>query len=70
MVYASSILATQLNNKNMNELYQELQLIDEFEANFNPTNQSKKSKLEILGKLKTNLSANKRNELLRTYNTL
>ena len=70
MVYASSILATQLNNKNMNELHQELQLIDEFEANFNPTNQSKKRKLEILGMLKTNLSANKRNELLRIHNTL
>lgn len=54
----------------MNELYQELQLIDEFEANFNPTNQSKKRKLEILGKLKTNLSANKTCELLREYNEL
>ena len=52
----------------MNKLYQELQLIDEFEANFNPTNQSKKRKLEILGKLKTNLSTNKTNELLREYN--
>ncbi len=70
MVYASSILATQLNNKNMNELHQELQLIDEFEANFNPTNQSKKRKLEILGKLKTNLSYNKTSELLREYNEL
>ena len=70
MVYASSILAAQLNNKNMNELHQELQLIDEFEANFNPTNQSKKRKLEILGKLKTNLSSNKTNELLREYNEL
>jgi hypothetical protein len=54
----------------MNELHQELQLIDEFEANFNPTNQSKKRKLEILGMLKTNLSANKRNEILRIHNTL
>ena len=63
-------LSLVLNNKNMNELYQELQLIDEFEANFNPTNQSKKRKLEILGKLKTNLSANKTNELLREYNEL
>jgi hypothetical protein len=54
----------------MNELYQELQLIDEFEANFNPTKQSKKRKLEILGMLKTNLSANKRNEILRIYNSL
>ena len=52
----------------MNNLYQELQLINEFEANFNPTNQSKKRKLEILGKLKTNLSANKTNELLKEYN--
>lgn len=63
-------LSPVLNNKNMNKLYQELQLIDEFEANFNPTNQSKKRKLEILGKLKTNLSANKTNELLREYNEL
>ena len=70
MVYASSILAAQLNNKNMNELHQELQLIDEFEANFNPTNQSKKRKLEILGKLKTNLGSNKTSELLREYNEL
>ena len=70
MVYASSILAAQLNNKNMNELHQELQLIDEFEANFNPTNESKKRKLEILGKLKTNLSSNKTSELLREYNEL
>jgi hypothetical protein len=70
MVYASSILAAQLNNKNMNELHQELQLIDEFEANFNPTNKSKKRKLEILGKLKTNLSYNKTSELLREYNEL
>ena len=54
----------------MNELYQELQLIDEFEANFNPTNQSKKRKIEILGRLRTDLSANKRNELLREYNEL
>lgn len=54
----------------MNELHQELQLIDEFEANFNPTNQSKKRKLEILGKLKTNLSSNKTSELLREYNEL
>ena len=54
----------------MNELHQELQLIDEFEANFNPTNQSKKRKLEILGMLKTNLNANKRNEILRIHNTL
>ena len=55
---------------NINKLYEELQLIDEFEANFNSTNQSKKRKLEILGKLKTNLSANKTNELLREYNEL
>ena len=54
----------------MNELYQELQLIDEFEANFNQTNQSKKRKLEILGKLRTNQSANKICELLREYNEL
>ncbi len=54
----------------MNELHQELQLIDEFEANFNPTNKSKKRKLEILGKLKTNLSSNKTSELLREYNEL
>lgn len=53
---------------NINKLYEELQLIDEFEANFIATNQSKKRKLEILGKLKTNLSANKTNELLREYN--
>ena len=54
----------------MNELYEELQCIDEFEANYNPTTRSKKRKLEILGKLKTNLSANKTNELLREYNEL
>ena len=54
----------------MNELHQELQLIDEFEANFNHTNKSKKRKLEILGKLKTNLSYNKTSELLREYNEL
>ena len=54
----------------MNELYEELQCIDEFEANYNPTTRSKKRKLEILGKLKTNLSANKTNELLREYNQL
>ena len=29
-----------------------------------------KRKLIILGNLKTNLSANKRNELLREYNTI
>jgi len=29
-----------------------------------------KIKISILGKLKTNLSANKRNELLRLYNQL
>ena len=28
------------------------------------------NKLQILGKLKTNLSANKRNELLRLFNAL
>lgn len=28
------------------------------------------NKKEILGKLKTNLAPNKRNELLRTYNSL
>ena len=54
----------------MNKLYEELQLIDEFDSNFNPTNQSKKRKLEILGKLKTNLSSNKTSELLREYNEL
>ena len=54
----------------MNELYQELKLIDEFEANFNPTNQSEKRKREILGKLRTNQSANKTCELLREYNAL
>jgi hypothetical protein len=34
------------------------------------TNVDSKSKSNILGMLKTNLSANKRNELLRIYNTL
>ena len=28
----------------MNEIYQELQLIEEFEANFNPTKESKERK--------------------------
>ena len=34
------------------------------------TNVDSKSKSNILGMLKTNLSANKRNELLREYNKL
>ena len=34
------------------------------------TNVDSKSKSNILGMLKTNLSANKRNKLLRIYNTL
>ena len=34
------------------------------------TNVDSKSKSNILGMLKTNLSANKRNELLRIYNSL
>ena len=38
----------------MNELYKELELIDEFEANFNPNEKSKKRKLEILKELKNN----------------
>ena len=34
------------------------------------TNVDSKSKSNVLGMLKTNLSANKRNELLRIYNSL
>ena len=39
--------------KNINELVEELQCIDEFEANFNQTTRSKKRKLEINEILKT-----------------
>ena len=35
----------------MNEIYKELQLIEEFEANFNPTPESQKRKLELLSTL-------------------
>lgn len=37
---------------------------------FDHTRKSKKEKLLILGTLKTNLSINKRNELLRKYNMI
>ena len=46
----------------MNELYKELQLINEFEANFNPTTHSKKRKLEINEILKTLTILNEYNE--------
>ena len=46
----------------MNELYEELQYIDEFEANYNPTTRSKKRKLEINEILKTLTILNKYNE--------
>ena len=32
----------------LEEIYKELQLIEEFEANFNPTKESKQRKLELL----------------------
>ena len=32
----------------LKEIYKELQLIEEFEANFNPTKKSKQRKLELL----------------------
>lgn len=35
----------------MNKIYNELAMIDEFEANFNPTNESKKRKEELLKQL-------------------
>lgn len=35
----------------MNKIYNELRMIDEFEANFNPTNESKKRKEELLKQL-------------------
>lgn len=37
---------------------------------FNHNRKSKKEKLLILGTLKTNLSINERNELLRKYNMI
>jgi hypothetical protein len=46
----------------MNELYKELQCIDEFEANYNPTTRSKKRKLEINQILKTLTILNEYNE--------
>jgi hypothetical protein len=46
----------------MNELYKELQCIDEFEANFNPTTRSEKRKLEINEILKTLTILNEYNE--------
>jgi len=36
---------------NMKQIYKELQEIEEFEANFNPTKESKKRKEYLLGKL-------------------
>jgi len=36
----------------MQEIYKELQLIEEFEANFNPTKESKARKEYLLNKLK------------------
>ena len=36
----------------MNEIYKELQMIEEFEANFNPTEESKARKEYLLNKLK------------------
>ena len=36
---------------NMKEIYKELQLIEEFEANFNPTKESKARKEYLLNKL-------------------
>ena len=35
-------------NINLKEIYKELQLIEEFESNFNPTPESQKRKLELL----------------------
>ena len=35
----------------MQEIYKELQLIEEFEANFNPTKESKERKEYLLNKL-------------------
>ena len=46
----------------MNELYEELQCIDELEANFNQTTRSKKRKLEINEILKTLTILNEYNE--------
>ena len=36
---------------NMKEIYKELQLIEEFEANFNPTKESKERKEYLLNKI-------------------
>ena len=36
----------------MNEIYKELQVIEEFEANFNPTKESKARKEYLVNKLK------------------
>ena len=41
-----------IKTNNMQEIYKELQLIEEFEANFNPTKESKARKEYLLNKLK------------------
>ena len=41
----------------MNKIYKELQLIEEFESNFNPTKESKNRKLELQTKI-TNMIKN------------
>ena len=41
-----------INSNNMNEIHKELQLIEEFEANFNTTKESKARKEYLLNKLK------------------
>lgn len=35
-------------NINLKEIYKELQMIEEFESNFNPTPESQNRKLELL----------------------
>ena len=37
-----------MRNINLKEIYKELQLIEEFESNFNPTPESQNRKLELL----------------------
>ena len=42
------IIYKNIKTNNMQEIYQELQLIEEFEANFNPTEESKARKEYLL----------------------
>ena len=51
MVYVSSILTMSTkynNNMNLTKIYSELQQLDEFHANFNPTSESKARMRELI----------------------